>query len=381
MKKKLTALFLALVMCMTMSAPALADTSVREDTVSVELVTPPPLDSTVQLILEREKPAADAYSELLSHIEKLENGHYTYPDTYAGAYMNDTYKLCVSLTDCSDEVIAQYMDYFTDPSVVSFEKATYSYNYLSDIMYSVAKTADNISCIYVDEKANVVKVGTPEEIHNTKNASSLSSNLPIEWFIEEMEYPAGPITGGDGLVGYTIGACGTYQGSDAIVLCGHGLDINDSLTLQNSNKVIATVVLQKCMSDNLYDYAVATINSGAGVTLTNRVYNNSSYTTITSESSSRPLVGTTICKYGKITGFGTAEVTSNNTSWSSTAYGNVYGMVRCEMIGSSETKQGDSGGPVYVGHAFHGTISTTSTSGSFYFSPIGGVPGFTVKTS
>lgn len=108
-------------------------------------------------------------------------------------------------------------------------------------------------------------------------------------------------------------------------------------------------------------------------------------TSITSQSSSRPLKGSTVCRYGKDSGFGTSTIESNNTGWpieTATDAKMIYGMIYIKIVTGDNTEPGDSGGPVYIGNVFHGTISSTSNSSGFYFSPISGVPAsFSVKTS
>ena len=76
MKKKLTALFLALVMCMTMSAPAFAEVSSEMAAVQVEIASPPIADEATQQIIEQQKNAVVAYQELMEHIETLEGNNY-----------------------------------------------------------------------------------------------------------------------------------------------------------------------------------------------------------------------------------------------------------------------------------------------------------------
>lgn len=98
------------------------------------------------------------------NIERMENNRYIYPETYSGAYIDDSNKLCVTLTDCSESTIAQYSAYFSNPDVVYFDEVDYSYNELSDIMYSIPLKDTSISCIYVDERTNAIKVGTSNKV-------------------------------------------------------------------------------------------------------------------------------------------------------------------------------------------------------------------------
>lgn len=315
--------------------------------------------------IEEEAAAIDAYGKLLSNFQRDQNGQYIYPDSFSGAYLNAQDKLCIKLYNYSQETIAQYSQYTGNSSCVCFEKAEYSYNMLTDIMDTVIpeikNSEQNVSCIYIDEMENVIKIGTNNPIMSANKISE--ENLPIDYYFEEPSSTAIDMSGGDGVYGYTIGLCGTYHNQDALLLCGHGLSVGSTLSFTNGGSAIATVVAQRYQSDNLYDYAIATVNSGSGITLTNHVYNASNYTSITSLSSTLPLTGSTLCKYGKHTGFGTVTVASNNTVWypASTSMA-IYGMVRCNELNGGSTIHGDSGGPVYAGHVFYGTISSTSSS-------------------
>ena len=392
MKKKLTALFLALVMCMTMSAPAFAEVSSEMAAVQVEIASPPIADEATQQIIEQQKNAVVAYQELMEHIETLEGNNYIYPDTYAGAYIDDSNKLCVSLTNCSEETISQYREYFSTPEVVYFKDAEYSYNELSDIMYSVSDAIANVSCVYVDEYTNVVKVGVSSNVRSIDNTYS---DMPVEWYYQEPIPAAASLVGGKGITvggsGYTVGVCGTFDGEDAVLFCGHGVELNETLKVSGTSTPFATVTVQHFENESFFDYAIATINSNATVTMTNKVYNTSSNpsyestpaTTITSQMTTKTPVGTIICKYGNVSEFGTGEVTSRNCSWTDSKSGmTAHGMILCDALNDSYIAGGDSGGPVYVGHVFHGTISGGSpTSGTIVYSPISATPNFIVKTS
>lgn len=164
-------------------------------------------------------------------------------------------------------------------------------------------------------------------------------------------------------------------------MCGHGLSVGESINLVGGTS-IGTVSVVQYNNNQKYDYALVEVTSNR-VTLTNKVINASNYTTITSQLMNQPLVNTTICKYGKNTGFGTAKITSNNTTWTPKDGPALYGMVKCDMLNGATVIGGDSGGPIYVGHVFYGTISSQSSSDStpyFMYSLVHGVTRFLVKT-
>lgn len=386
MKKKLTALFLAAMLCVALCVPAFADDPAESGSIQVELVTPVAPDAATQLIIDQQAPAVNAYQELMANIETIVNDRYMYPGTYAGAYIDDSHKLCVSLTDCSETTIAQYTAYFSNPAVVYFTEAEYSYNELSNIMYSVVGSSSAVSCAYVDERSNVVKVGTPNTVLPV-NTTHVDSDLPIEWYYEE-GIPATSLVGGLELdvegTYCTLGICGTYYGNDAILLCGHSLSGGDEICLSDSSDCFAYITALKFEEGLAYDYAVANIYANSNVTLTNKVKSGTSSTvSITSQMTSKTPIGQVVCKYGARSKYGTGEVETNTLIWKDSTSGvTVNNMIKCTYLNDSCVKGGDSGGPVYVGNVFHGTISGGSeTSGFFVFSPVSGVAGFSVKTS
>ena len=169
----------------------------------------------------------------------------------------------------------------------------------------------------------------------------------------------------------------------AVLLCGHGLTLGSKLKLASTNTEFATVIKLKFSDNGLYDYAIATVDSGAPVSLTNKVKNATSYTTITSQSSYVPLVGSTVCMYGKTGGFGTGKVTAMSASMTYSNYDNITirNLVKCSWTGTPAYGPGSSGGPVYAGHVFYGTYcGSNSTGGDFWYSPVYDT-GFNVRTS
>lgn len=82
------------------------------------------LDEDITKMLVSQEPAQEAYSEFLTQLPIDEDGDYVYPSTFSGAYLDEeTYALCIALTDCSDDVQEQYDHFFSDPSIVVYKEA------------------------------------------------------------------------------------------------------------------------------------------------------------------------------------------------------------------------------------------------------------------
>lgn len=335
--------------------------------------------------LSAQEPAQNAYTEFLLQLSQDQNGDFLYPSTFSGAYMDkETFKLCIALTDTSAAVVDEYDKMFSDPSVVVYKKATYSYNELLEMQRDIEEEYDCITSIGIDEEENVVDVRV-SDISLVDGASPSPASLDAEVLPIQISYDSGIqscadlLRGGDGVTGYTIGMCGTYNGSDALLLCGHGLSKNDSITYNGND--IATVVKVQYNDGQKYDYAIATIDSGADVTMSNRVINAVNYTTITSALSSLPAKNTIVCRYGKNSGFATYTVENNNRTVIVDETVTIKGLVECLRESGSKTVKGDSGGPYYAGHVFYGVTHGYGDTYEYY-SPISGVTSlFSVKTS
>ena len=346
-----------------------------------------PTNAEVTKEIELEQPVLEAYYAMLDAFDAT-YGENNYPENYAGAYITDDNKLCILLADISPEDCQIYEEYCANYEIVLFEKVEYSYKELEDTLALATEivAGSEFTSAYIDVVENNVKIGINGDKSKAQGRITEYGNYPIEIFYEQpaTTESSTELYGGTPLSEYTLGGCGSYHGKNAVVLCGHGLSKGDTLKLESNNAGFAEVVVQQYATDENYDYAVATINSNASVTLSNLVKNNVNYTTITSQSGRVPVVGSTVCMYGKTGGFGVGEVKSINTVFKDNRLGVVcYGLVKCEWNDGQEAYGGgSSGGPVYAGHVFHGTYTgSNTTGGNFWFSPINAVPGFSIKTS
>lgn len=283
-------------------------------------------------------------------------------------------------------MIYEYNEYCKNGNVLVFENAVYNYEELENAYKNFDFDDEylKITSMSIDVVENCVNVGIDS---GNKDIPFTVKNDQIYKYISEptANGEATEIYGGSAVTGYTIGGCGYFNGKEAVVLCGHGLSDTSVLTLTSTGKVIADVVLQQCATDENYDYAVATIRANANVTTTNKVKNDVGHTTITSQSNRIPPRGSTVCMYGKNGNrFGVGEVKATSSMMYLGNYGiYCYGLVKCEWDEGKEAySAGNSGGPIYAGHVFYGTYTgSNAEGGEFWFSPIGAVPGFSIKTS
>lgn len=342
-----------------------------------------PTTPEIEAIISLEQPAKNAYYNMLDNFKNV-YGSGNYPSEFAGAYLNDNKQLCILLTDNSLEMMALYAEYCECDDIV-FSTALYSYNLLeSTLDYALQNAPPNMTNAYIDVVNNVVKVGVSDLVTTFDQYALERIQLPIDIIYEEPAVAEIDIYGGSEVVGYTLGMCGSYNNyNNAVLLCGHGLTLGTKLKLASTNTEFATVIRHQFSDNGLYDYAIATINSGASVSLTNKVKNAVSYTTITSQASYVPLVGSTVCMYGKAGGFGVGEVTAMSSSMTYSNYNNatIRNLVKCSWTGTPAYGPGSSGGPVYAGHEFYGTYcGSNTTGGNFWYSPVYDT-GFNVRTS
>ena len=198
--------------------------------------------------------------------------------------------------------------------------------------------------------------------------------------------------GGDKLYDRTVGICGTYNGRDAILTCGHGGTYVGQELYFEGNSVPVRVERVRFANNASFDYAIATVFSDSGLTLTNKVINDVKYsngnlgsTTITSTKPGFPTEGD-VCKYGATGKFGVYSITDSKigVSMYDQATNKDYfinGLIECTYVRGNKVAPGDSGGPVYSEHVFYGTISAGNGT-TVYYSPISGViSDFRVKTS
>lgn len=139
------------------------------------------LDEDIVKALVSQEPAQEAYSEFLTQLPIDEEGDYVYPSTFSGAYLDrETYELCIALTDGSDDVQEQYDHFFSDPSIVVYKEAKYSYNELKEIENILLASYSHTCEIGISEKRNVVEVGIIYD--TTQICSEVDPELPVVFY-------------------------------------------------------------------------------------------------------------------------------------------------------------------------------------------------------
>ena len=405
--KKIAALLLILNIFLMLSAGTYRNASAEGLTNAVN-------SEEIMQQIQKEEAANEAYEEIHNKLGIVDPSNPlfpNYPKIYGGAYYKDE-ALHILLTDNTPEAQMEYLQLVNNPAVIIFESADFSYNELYLGMLQTAKEIEPLfSSIGVDVINQTICIGIsiPPDSDEWDQLTQAMLNdattlLPINFVYEQRSSPSTTeIRGGmeiswpeSGETHYgSIAICGTRQGSNAILTAGHCTFVGTTYKL--GSPTLGTGSLKQYATDQFYDYGIITYTGGSSFTMSNKVKNNSSYTTITSTlSSSSGLVGTHVCKYGAKTNFSTGEIALINSLVNYADGTLLYGMSKvidydCDGSYTIGAK-GDSGGPVYVGHKLYGIYSgdgsevnssgvITTNSDYFWYSPIYGVAGFTVKTS
>ena len=122
--KKVFTLFLSLAMISSLSVGAYANEN--EDLPMNTF----PMTEEIMTKINKEQPAIDAYEEInvgLGIVDPSHPAFPNYPDNFSGAYYADE-KLHLCLTENSPQTQMEYAALVSDPSVLVFETANYSYN-------------------------------------------------------------------------------------------------------------------------------------------------------------------------------------------------------------------------------------------------------------
>lgn len=362
--------------------------------------------------------ALTAYQKILSHFEVDDSGNTVYPDYYGGEFI-DRDVLCIYLVQNDKEHQNLILSYCDQSSYVSFLSAEYSLNYLESLNNVVSQYVNeyditgygtdrrnNCFTVQISPSAGVLIAAQSEEVIKNTNIIPNLEDAPIEYIVEDYaETYATKLYGGAQVNSSTLGICGTYNGSSAILLAGHavsyyGTGISVANIKYNNSTSFATTKYCQFANNGYGDFAIATINSSS-FTTTNKVYGTASSnlrSIIGTAYSGNTPVGTTLYKYGNTCGYAVGTVTALNQSITYSTFGSnvtVKGLntVAIKVSSGYSVAGGDSGGPVYIsssGYKLVGTISGGPSSNSnatvnyyYYYSPIyyAENAGFSVKTS
>jgi hypothetical protein len=367
-----------------------------------------PTNKKVEMQIEKEKTANYSYEQMVQEFGLSSNSDFhfpNYPNEYGGAYYRDE-KLCVCLTNTNENIQLYFSSLVDHPEILEFVPVKHSYNELYDTSILIAKNMpDGLSSISIDIINNTIDIGVPYKLGSEQyeiiesrisEILGVANDINIEYSEEQQASISVELKGGQkicwGSSSFgTLTICGTWQGNAAILTAGHCVTVGSTYKhLTSSGSTLGTGSFRKYDSEQFYDYGVVTLPSGYSSTFTptNKVLNSVNYTTITSTlTSSSGLVGTTVCKYGAKKGFGVATINNVDSIVYYSDGTKLYGMTKATFTSGAGYK-GDSGGPIYSGHKLYGiysgdnaNTSTLTDATYFWYSPIYGASGFTVKTS
>lgn len=312
---------------------------------------------------DRQIDVATAYGNICS--AAISEDKQSYAPEFAGGYYDIAQgKLVVLLTQDSTELQSRYLaESKSTDSIVEFKTAKYSINDLLNIIEKVRPDFESkfeIALTGIDTEANVAVLGIvpdhSDEATKYMETTYASANLPIRVDPVEKSESKATLIGGKALWRNnspvaTLGLCGTYNGSNAILTCGHGgmtedPDQNNPIDVDNTSTLLGYVVEQQYENQEPGDYSVVSTGSH---TLTNQVYG-------TSTSNILNIVGTvsrvakneTVYNYGKNGGQGKHTVVYDFVGIKHSDTMTVTQMEHCSIVSGGTIQNGDSGGPIYM---------------------------------
>ena len=357
------------------------------------------LDASMNL----QESALFSVQSMYSNFEKEDN-EFIYPEEFAGEYLEND-ELVICLTDVSDELQQKYKEWCDSYEKITFVKVKYSLNALNSQRNSFDQLNDKYKLVAygVDVKTNSVFVQVEDKDYDNleQYITRTRSSIPVNISVSEPIIATVSVYGGEGFGitssgGNTLSVCigGTYNGSNAIVSCGHGLPSVNGNVYKNGS-VFGQVARKNYQGYG--DYSIITLNSN--YTPVNKVYSSGGGTATITGCSYYPSVGTSIYKYGKSTGYAYGSINNSDVTVNiNDGLGNTYlvkGLYATSIRNSSGSTcidLGDSGGPVFLlnnsSYKIAGIVTgkvnnQTSTYQTMYFTPIDYVTGlgFTVKTN
>ncbi|MDE7193026.1 MAG: hypothetical protein K2O14_03550 [Oscillospiraceae bacterium] len=294
--------------------------NLNNDTVYIDGVPVPQ-----EMLLQEE--ALNAYDALYNRFEQDEDNNYILPDDYAGEYIDDSYNLVVQLT--TDDY-SEYEFLLDEFDCVVFKTVEYSNNELTELAREArtsiieTESKDNIeyvsSCVDVKNNKALIEIGT-KDLNVRSNITSYSyRNLPLEIkyaYIEDKVQQDSSVEtsrndlmptasnsetvtliGGNKIevIGatMTMTICGTHNGENSLLTCGHGVLSVDSVKYDG---VYVGGLSKRHFEDEGYgDYSIFKLNDNA--VMTNKVKSEKGTVSITATKYNVP-VGTVVYCYGQ----------------------------------------------------------------------------------
>ena len=348
-----------------------------------------------EYLMNLQSNAVKANELLCASFPITQAGEVTYPQTFGGCYINED-KLCVLVTSTDDATLDYYKDIFDEYIIyVVFEEVTYSYNELLNASEIIAKeiseTEIDVVCHYVSEIDNEVVIGIhPEDYEMAKNRrTSMPISIPYSIVKEEPINEETALVGGKKITipagGATLGICGIYNGYNAVLTCGHSINVGDTIIFRPTSDTIGSVIYSRYSPSLNGDFSIVRV-TGEDITLTNSIADTYSIT----GTYLTPAVNTVVKKYGGYSGYAYATVTQRNVT------GDGAKGLSVVKITYGTSQGGDSGGPYFItengSHKFCGIHHGSNINSEeieetgilkVYFTPYSYISsqGFTAKTS
>lgn len=232
------------------------------------------------LLQENAVKANEALNQAFGHDEK---GAIQFPDDFAGVWIDGS-DLVVSLIDISEENQVKYRNWAGEyAESLKFENAEYSYceleNAMNGMVNELRKSSPNIEVTqyYVSETDNEIVIGIDEGSKAAVESLPLQAtgNYPVRFEIVERPsttasraymnaYGGARLYNETSGAGTTLSCCGTYNGSPAILTCGHGIQqVGDKIkySLQTGFK-IGNVLYYRYQNNKSGDFGIISVETG-----------------------------------------------------------------------------------------------------------------------
>ncbi|MCL2753835.1 MAG: S1 family peptidase [Defluviitaleaceae bacterium] len=357
-------------------------------------------------LMLRQVPALEAHEALYQMFTVNDDGTVTYPDDFAGVWIEDSKYLYIAIVTSNLRNMSAYGSTLAGhEDVVVFVEAAHSLNELTQLRDEVFNMLQEASLPvvsgFVDMEGNRVILSLKEfdnadDIRMIDNFNALSldmsdiiylETIPAYYFKEtesqatesqiEPSMLQRTLVGGQRIyvngVPQTLGA----NGSGRFITSGHWLNQGDIVrptAMIGQNGVVERVIFGNGSNG---DFAVIRVDSGAGYPIHQsniiRGGTNGGNRNITGITSNAP-VGTLVSAFGQASGYVIGTVFSINTTF--TASGITINGVTSVSLLSGSTTFGDSGAPwhTFTGQGNNWNLSGVHTgrdnwTGRVYFTP------------
>lgn len=313
------------------------------------------------LKLRKVSRASEKLDEYLSYcLEEEREQDAVFPDFYSGGYIDDENILHVCFVDCFDRRIGECLSIlseFGDSVVVEYRK--YSFDEMQAYVDSVADKLLTMDCEVqfwaVDVQNNCVSIETAEEsfslakrnLHLATGNSDIKVDLSIggtACLESSTTLIAGDMlhTTGSNIEYFTLGATGTYNGSNAFLTCAHAVSSSSKVYYDDTSIPIGTITYRQYGNG---DFAIGTLNSNFLPSHQSRC--ESSTPTIWNGTKKAFRAGEVLKKYGSYSGTLELKVEMINANWIVNSV-RLTGLVRCTVERGDYSSKGDSGGPYWT---------------------------------